>query len=133
MAQNFFDFHAWVKKCHFGNFSEFSKIAKMALFYPCMKIKKFLGQMPLFEVLRKCHLVTLSKICLWLRPCAYLCGQKWINRIFSKLARAISKILSILGSYNFLASLECVRSYAWSKGHSEPDLSSVLDDFKMEL
>ena len=42
------------------------------------------------------------------------------------MARAISKILFILGSYNFLASLECVRSYAWSKGHSDPDLSSVL-------
>ena len=41
------------------------------------------------------------------------------------LARAISKILFILGSYNFLAYLECVRSYAWSKGHSDPDLSSV--------
>ena len=41
------------------------------------------------------------------------------------MARAISKILFILGSYNFLAYLECVRSYAWSKGHSEPDLSSV--------
>ena len=69
-----FDFHAWVKKCHFGNFWKFWKIAKMALFYPCMKIKNVLGQMPLFEVLRKCHLVTLSKICLQLRPCAYLCG-----------------------------------------------------------
>ena len=31
----------------------------------------------------------------------------------------------ILGSYNFLAYLECVRSYAWSKGHSDPDLGSV--------
>ena len=41
------------------------------------------------------------------------------------MARAISKILFILGSYNFLAYLECVRSYAWSKGHSDPDLSSV--------
>ena len=41
------------------------------------------------------------------------------------MARAISKILFILGLYNFLAYLECVRSYAWSKGHSEPDLSSV--------
>ena len=48
-----------------------------------------------------------------------------MNRIFSKLARAISKILFILGLYNFLAYLECVKSYAWSKGHSEPDLSSV--------
>ena len=52
-------------------------------------------------------------------------GKKWINRIISKLARAISKILFILGSYNFLAYLECVRSYAWSKGQTDPDLSSV--------
>ena len=41
------------------------------------------------------------------------------------MARAISKILFILGLYNFLAYLECVRSYAWSKGHSNPDLDSV--------
>ena len=37
-------------------------------------LKNYLGQMTLFEVLRKCHLVTLSKMCLWLRPCAYLYG-----------------------------------------------------------
>ena len=55
-------------------YQPFWKIAKIALFCLCMKIKNFLGQMPLFEVLRKCHLVTLSKICLWFRPCAYLCG-----------------------------------------------------------
>ena len=41
------------------------------------------------------------------------------------MALAISKILFILGSYNFLAYLECVGSYAWSKGYSDPDLSSV--------
>ena len=41
------------------------------------------------------------------------------------MARTISKILLILGWYNFLAYLECVRSYAWSKGHSEPDLGNV--------
>ena len=35
------------------------------------------------------------------------------------------KILNNLGLYNFLAYLECVRSYAWPKGHSDPDLSSV--------
>ena len=29
----FFDFHAWVIKCHFGNFSEFSKIAKNGIFF----------------------------------------------------------------------------------------------------
>ena len=41
------------------------------------------------------------------------------------MAGAISKILFILGSYNFLAYPECVRSYAWSKDHSDQDLSSV--------
>ena len=46
------------------------------------------------------------------------------------MARAISKILFILGLYNFLACLECVRSYAWSKGHSDPDLSSVYWDLE---
>ena len=54
-----------------------------------------------------------------------MCLFMWINRILSKSARAISKILFDLGSYNFLAYLEWVRSYAWSKGHSDPDLSSV--------
>ena len=49
-----------------------------------------------------------------------------INRIVSKLARTKSKILFILGSYDFLAYLECIRSYAWSKGHSETDLGSVI-------
>ena len=48
-----------------------------------------------------------------------------MNRVISKSARAISKILFIMGSYKFLAYLECVRIYAWSCGHSDPDLSSV--------
>ena len=46
--------------------------------------------------------------------------------ISSKRARAISKILFILGLYNFLPYLLCVRSYAWSKGHSDLDLGSVF-------
>jgi len=54
--------------------SPFWKIAKMALFNPCMKFEKILGQMPLFEVLKKCHLGTLSKISLRLRPSAYPSG-----------------------------------------------------------
>ena len=42
----------------------------------------------------------------------------------------ISKTLFILGSYKFLAYLECIRSYAWSFGHSDPDLSSVLNEWQ---
>ena len=55
-----FDFYAWVKKCHFDNFSEFSKLAKMALFYPCMKIKNFFGQMYSFDVVNKSPLLFFS-------------------------------------------------------------------------
>jgi hypothetical protein len=48
-----------------------------------------------------------------------------MNRIISKLARAISKIIFILELYKFLAYLEGIKSYAWSFGYSDPDLSSV--------
>ena len=47
-----------------------------------------------------------------------------VNRIISKSARVIPKILFILGLSKFLAYLECIRSYAWSFGHSDPDLST---------
>ena len=39
------------------------------------------------------------------------------------------QFLKILGLYNFLAYLECFRSYAWSKGHSDPDLNSVTSAY----
>ena len=107
-------------------YQPFWKIAKMALFYPCMKFEFFWGQMILFKVVKN----NLFIKCLWLCPSAYLSGNKWINRIISKSACAISKILFILGSYKFLAYLECIRSYAWSLGYSEPDLSSVIQDWK---
>ena len=47
-------------------------MAKMGLFDPFMEFENFLGQMISFEVLLKCHSLTLSKKCLSLRPCAYL-------------------------------------------------------------
>ena len=31
-----------------------------------------------------------------------------------------------MGWYKFLACLEPIRSYAWSNGHSDPDLGSVM-------
>ena len=48
----------------------------MALFDPCMKFEIFLGQSSLFQVLRKCHSWTLSKMCLRLHPSA---SSKWIK------------------------------------------------------
>ena len=50
------------------------KIAKMALFNPCMELKKILGQMSSFDALWKCHLVIFSQKCPKLCPSAFLSG-----------------------------------------------------------
>ena len=50
--------------------ADFWKIAKMALFNPCIEFKTFLGPMTSFEVLWKCHQVILSKTCFRSRVCA---------------------------------------------------------------
>ena len=52
-----------------GHLSQFWKIAKITLFYPC-EIWLFLDQMTSFEVLWKCQFVILSKKYLRLCPCA---------------------------------------------------------------
>jgi len=82
------------------------KIAKMALFDPCMEFEFFLGQMTSFEVLLKCHSLTLSKKCLRLRPALSMCLSERINWIISRIPHRISKILFVYGSYEFLAMLE---------------------------
>ena len=58
--KNFFDFHAWVKKCHIS-LSE--------------KLPKWhLGQMYSFEVVNNSPLQNLFIKCFWLRPSAYPSG-----------------------------------------------------------
>jgi len=78
----------------------------MALFDPCMEFEIFLGQMTSFEVLLKCHSLTLSKKCLRLRPALSMCLSERINWIISRIPHRISKILFVYGSYEFLAVLE---------------------------
>merc|ERR1711940_502267 len=82
------------------------KSAKMALFDPCMEFEIFLGQMTSFEVLLKCHSLTLSKKCLRLCPAPSKCLSERINWIISTIPHRISKILFVYGSYEFLAMLE---------------------------
>ena len=57
----------------------------------------FWGQMTSFEVLWKCDLVTLSKICLRLHPSAYLSINLGIDWIVSRIPCGISKILFVQG------------------------------------
>jgi hypothetical protein len=78
------------------------KIAKMALFDPCMVFEIFLGQMTSFE----CHSLTLSQKCLKLHPAPSKCLSERINWIISTIPRRISKIIFVYGSYEFLAMLE---------------------------
>ena len=59
--------------------------------------------MTLSEVLWKCGLVTLFKICLRLRPSAYLSINLRKNWIISRIPRGISKIILVQGSYESLA------------------------------
>jgi hypothetical protein len=52
----------------------------------------------------------------------------WPQEVSEVTEVKLKKNIYILGSYKFLAYLECIRSYAWSFGHSDPDLSSVSDN-----
>jgi len=78
----------------------------MALFALSMEFEIFLGQMTLFEVLLKCHSLTLSKKCIRLHPAPSKCLSEKINWIISTIPHRISKILFGYGSYKFLAMLE---------------------------
>jgi hypothetical protein len=78
----------------------------MALFDPCMEFEIFFGQMTSFEVLLKCHSLTLSKKCLRHCPAPSKCLSERINWIISTIPQRISKILFVYVSYESLAMLE---------------------------
>jgi hypothetical protein len=71
-----------------------------------MEFENFLGRMTLFEVLLKCHSLTLSKECLRLRPAPSKCLSESINWIISTIPHRITKIIFVYDSYEFLAMLE---------------------------
>ena len=102
------------------------KIAKMALFNPCMKFEIFGGQMTSFEVFSNSTYITLFKKCLWNRPSAYPSGYRWMNGIISKTAHRIFFLFDILIFIYFFKYETIVRSSARSFGHSDPDPSSVV-------
>ena len=78
----------------------------MALFDPCNEFENFLNQMTLFEVLLKCHALTLSQKLLRVRPAPSKFLSERINWIISTIPHRISQILFVYGSYEFLAMLE---------------------------
>ena len=78
----------------------------MALFDPCMEFEIFLDQRTSFEVLLKCHSLTLSKKCLRLCPAPSKCFSERINWIISRIPRRILKNMFVQGSYESLAMLE---------------------------
>ena len=72
----------------------------MALFSPFMEFEFVESQISSFEVLCKCHLETLSNICIW------LCLSKCINGIISKISQRNLEILFAQGSHESLKRLE---------------------------
>ena len=61
----------------------------MALFDPCMEFEIFLGQMTSFEVLLKCHSLTLSKKCIRLHSAPSKCLSERINLIISIIRNSV--------------------------------------------
>jgi hypothetical protein len=95
----------------FDHFSEAmpeikKKSSQNGTFWPLHVIWKILGHMTLFEAIWKCHSLTLSKICIRLRPAPSKCLSERINWIISRISCWISKILFVYGSYESLAMLE---------------------------
>ena len=109
-----------------GHLGPVWKNSKMALFDPCMEIKFFFGPNDKFEVLLKCHFLTLSKKCLRLRPAPSKCLFESLDWIISRIPHRIAKILFVYGSYEFLATLEgkireapCFKGSIWqNNSHS---------------
>jgi hypothetical protein len=81
------------KKCIFGVFRHFLIHAWTLNFF---------GQMTSFEVLLKCHSLTLSKKCLRLRPALSMCLNIWEDKLSQESPHRISEILFVYGSYEFL-------------------------------
>ena len=82
------------------------KIARMALFDPCIEFENFLNQITSFEVLLKCHSLTSSRKCLRLRPAPSKRLSEKINWIIARIPHRISKILFIDGSNELPAMLK---------------------------
>ena len=85
----------------------------------------FGSQRYIFEAVNNSPLWNLFIKCFWLPLSAYLSGYMWMNRIILKSVHAISKHISNLWSYAFLACLEWVSRNGMSIGHLDWDPSSV--------
>jgi hypothetical protein len=85
-----------------------------------------LGQMTLFDVAKNSSLWNLFIKCLWLCPCGYLGGKKWINSIISIFAHRKWPEMVVSASTNQLWTRITIGSYAHFFCHSESDRSSVI-------
>ena len=75
----------------------------MASFDPCIEFEFFWGQMTLFEVLVKCHFMTLSKRCRRLCPSAYM--REYIG-LSQQFLAGFQKLFLFMVPIKFLAMLE---------------------------
>ena len=101
-------------------FWQFFRKADMALFNPCMKINFFWPNVFIWSG-KQVHYKKIS----WSASGSVQVLIQVDNRIISKSVHAISKIILILGSYKFLACLECISRNGLSFFHSDWDPSSA--------
>ena len=80
-AKIFFEFHAWVQKCHFGNFSV---LPKYHFWTRAWNSKFFLAKRLLLRALWKCHIQNISIPCSRVRQIHDLGQSKYKLRLFSK-------------------------------------------------
>ena len=85
----------------------FCQIAILALLSLCIHFKNFFGKMTFGWVLWKSHYTLFPKKCLWPCPGPSMYLSERINWIISSFPHTISKILSVLGSWNNSWGLGC--------------------------
>jgi hypothetical protein len=109
-------------------FWQFFRKADMALFDLCMKKNgpnDFIWSSKEYSIIKFIHKVPLGP-----SKCSFKC-IKVDSQNYLKICLLDFKNFG--GLYKFLAYLECIRSYAWSFGYSDPDLSSVVQNVRTFL
>ena len=107
LAKRIFEIDAQGQKCQIGKVAIFCQIAILALLSLCIDFKNSFGQMTSYWVLRKAYYILLLRKCLRAVSGLSMCLSKRINWVISSFPRWNSKILFVLGSWDYFGSLGC--------------------------
>ena len=100
-------------------FWQFFRKADMALFNPCMKIKKFGGQMYAFEVVNNSPLYKFFIKCFWLPPSDYLKSIRTYSNIdlhyatLTWMTLYVTKLGNLISFHKLYLQLWTVVDFPW--------------------